>query len=361
MMKETLREYVDSRGVKMRVDRLQGVIHGVKILGLVSRNGRHYLAEALVRAVGLYEGAKVNVNHANGSPTCPRDYRDRIGSMRNVRLRPEDGLFADFHFNPKHALAEQLIWDAENSPENVGFSHNVMARTTRRGERTEVEEITKVQSVDLVADPATTQGLFESQPEKTAKENEPSDAANSADNDQSSSEKEVSDDRNADRTVDCQNENEAEKAGETFLAGLCTETLRAERPDLVEELLADSRREIESLNQKLEQLLEADGAAQRQRRIREMLLEFNLPDPETADGSAKALVGGRFMQSLIKAADEEEIRELIKERAELARHFDGGNIRVDKTPFAHGKPLSQDQFRVEETINDTDSFVKAIT
>jgi hypothetical protein len=71
------------------------------------------------------------------------------------------GLRGDFHFNPKHALAEQLIWDAEHSPENVGFSHNVEARTSRRDGKVVVEEITRVQSVDLVADPATTRGLFE--------------------------------------------------------------------------------------------------------------------------------------------------------------------------------------------------------
>ena len=39
-MNETLQEFVDSRGVRMRVDRGAGVIRGVKILGLTSRNGR---------------------------------------------------------------------------------------------------------------------------------------------------------------------------------------------------------------------------------------------------------------------------------------------------------------------------------
>ena len=53
--------------------------------------------------------------------------------IRDVKAGGE-GLFADFHFNPKHALAEQLLWDAEHAPENVGFSHNVEARTARRGE-----------------------------------------------------------------------------------------------------------------------------------------------------------------------------------------------------------------------------------
>jgi hypothetical protein len=134
----------------------------VKVLGLESRNGRSYLPEALTQAAPLYEDAKVNVNHARGNPAGPRDYQDRIGTMRNVALRPNEGLFGDFHFNPKHALAEQLMWDAEHSPENVGFSHNVEARTARQGERVVVEAITRVQSVDLVADPATTRGLFES-------------------------------------------------------------------------------------------------------------------------------------------------------------------------------------------------------
>jgi hypothetical protein len=65
------------------------------------------------------------------------------------------------HYNPQHALAGQLEWDAEHSPESVGLSHNVMAQTTKRGEHTVVEAITRVLGVDLVADPATTRGLYE--------------------------------------------------------------------------------------------------------------------------------------------------------------------------------------------------------
>ena len=127
-MTELLQEFFDARGVRMRVDRQAGVVRGVKILGLQSRNGRTYLPEALAQAAPLYEGAKVNVNHPKGNPGGPRDYQDRMGVIREVAVR-DDGLFADFHFNPKHALAEQLLWDAEHAPENVGFSHNVEART----------------------------------------------------------------------------------------------------------------------------------------------------------------------------------------------------------------------------------------
>lgn len=157
---ETLREYVTS-GPGCKVDRQNGVIRGVKVLGLESRNGRTYKAEALRQAAKLYESAKVNVNHPKGNPNGTRDYQDRIGQLRGVTMR-DGGLYADLHFNPKHALAEQLIWDAEHAPEAVGLSHNVEARTGRgAGGRVVVEEITRVQSVDLVADPATTRGLFE--------------------------------------------------------------------------------------------------------------------------------------------------------------------------------------------------------
>src|SRR3954469_20682359 len=160
-MSELLQEFVDSGQQRLRVDRAAGVIRGVKLLGLSSRNGRRYREDALLSAVGLYEGAKVNINHPKGSPLSPRDYQDRLGVIRGVEFRAGVGLFGDLHFNPKHVLSEQLVWDAEHAPQNVGLSHNVLARTVREGNETLVEAITKVQSIDLVADPATTSGLFE--------------------------------------------------------------------------------------------------------------------------------------------------------------------------------------------------------
>ncbi len=155
-----LTEYTTSRGTTLRVDSAAGVIHGVKVLGLSSGNGRSYLKEAVSRAAHLYEGARVNVNHPVPGTSRARDYRDRLGVLRGVRVI-DDGLAADLHFNPKHPLAEQLLWDAEHAPENVGLSHNVQGRTTRRGEQTIVEEIISVHSVDLVTEPATTKSLFE--------------------------------------------------------------------------------------------------------------------------------------------------------------------------------------------------------
>ena len=158
----TLREYVNSPQPHGRIDRRRGVINGVKILGLTSRNNRRYPLETLTEAIPLYQNAKVNLNHPDGNPTEPRRYQDRFGLVRNVRVIENEGLFADCHFNPKHLYAEQLLWDAENAPENVGFSHNIEAEVVQESDMQIVQKILTVRSVDLVADPATTQGLFES-------------------------------------------------------------------------------------------------------------------------------------------------------------------------------------------------------
>jgi len=156
---ERLQERVNSGGLNLAVDATNGIIRHVKVLGPKSANGREYLPEAMRRAKGLYEGKAVNVDH--GQPGDRRSYRDRLGRLAGVEVRP-DGIFADLHFNPKHPLAEQLAWDAEHAPGNVGLSHDASGRTVRKGGTVVVEEITAVHSVDLVADPASTKGLFES-------------------------------------------------------------------------------------------------------------------------------------------------------------------------------------------------------
>ena len=137
-----------------------GVIRGVKLLACARRTAAATRSTPR-RGRRLYEGAKVNINHPKGHPLSPRDYQDRLGVINGVEFRTNQGLFGDLHFNPKHMLSEQLMWDAEHASQNVGLSHNVLARTSRQGDETVVEAITKVQSIDLVADPATTRGLFE--------------------------------------------------------------------------------------------------------------------------------------------------------------------------------------------------------
>ena len=164
----------------MKVDREHSVVRGVKIIGRNSKNGRDYTEPALRGAVQMYEGAPVNVDHPEKFGN-PRGYRDRFGRLRDVRAEA-DGLYGDLHYNPHHAVAEQFLYDAEHSPENLGLSANHLFRGERRNGRMVVESIAKVISVDLVADPATTRGLFESLENPMADEmlsgNAPAPAAN---------------------------------------------------------------------------------------------------------------------------------------------------------------------------------------
>ena len=112
---ESLVEFTAGGRTALVVDRENGVIKGVKILGLESANGRSYRPAALQKAKGLYEGAMVNVDHPAGKASDPRRYADRLGHLEGVEQRA-DGLYGNLHFNPKHAVAEQLAWDAEHAP-----------------------------------------------------------------------------------------------------------------------------------------------------------------------------------------------------------------------------------------------------
>ena len=303
-MSEHLQEYCDSRGVAVAVDAGRSVVRGVKILGLESKNGRSYSPKALEGAVALYEGAKVNVNHSKGGPLAPRDYQDRIGSIRDVSLRTGEGLFGDFHFNPKHALAEQLTWDAEHSPENVGFSHNVEARTSRRGDQVIVEAILKVQSVDLVADPATTRGLFES------------------------------------RTGSALESNTDSKA----VSELTIKQLRSLRPDLVETIVAEVQAERSELEAELDRLRAREAAYEQRAAAGRLLREFGLPDPESGDRLARQITSESFVESLMAAADEAEMRRLVEERARLVEQVRRASVWPSS---GVGAARSREQSRVD--------------
>lgn len=312
-MSELLQEFVDSGSHKLRVDRTSGVIHGVKLLGLSSNNGRRYQESALAEAVSLYEGAKVNINHPKGHPLSPRDYQDRLGVIHQVELRPQQGLFGDLHFNPKHALSEQLMWDAEHASQNVGLSHNVLARTTRQGDETVVEAITKVQSIDLVADPATTRGLFEQASPPIAWDN------------------------------------------------LTIEQLELHRPDLLHELRQTQAAQLEQVQSQLDQAAAREAAHGRRGRIVELLQEHNLPLPDSRDEASRRIVSDHFVETLLGATDDAALRRLVEERAAIVRSASRWNTdRGGSNP----RPVSRDQLAVSHGTNgvvrDAQEFAAAI-
>lgn len=144
-----------------QVDRDAGVIRGVKILGRESRNGREYTPAALEQAARLYQGRAVNLNHARRHDE-QRPVEAGIGWLEDVEVRPQ-GIFGDLHYLKSHPHAECLIEAALRNPRRFGLSHHAEGRVTRRAGREVVESIERVRSVDVVQNPATNNGLFESE------------------------------------------------------------------------------------------------------------------------------------------------------------------------------------------------------
>ncbi len=300
-------EYSDSRGTTVTVDRKSGLISGVKILGLESRNGRSYLPEAIRQAAGLYEGKRVNVDHSRSADS--RSYRDRMGRLQNVAAR-EDGLYGDLFVNPQHVLAEQLFWDAENSPENVGLSHDVSGKVTRRAGKATVESIDAVRSVDLVAEPATTAGLFEDEEPELEETEIP--------------------------------------VMEIDLKEATLDQLTAERPDLLEafkQTLAESAEakakdeQIKTLTEEVATMKADTAKAILEAAIAKELAEAKL-DPEN-----KTACPDHFVEQLYGIADAEKRKPIIEDRKKLveaagskskpiseSRHSDGGSGLQEMTP-----------------------------
>jgi hypothetical protein len=147
----------------MEVDRDEGIIRGVKILGLVSDNNRKYLPEAVRKAKSLYEGIKVNINHPAESGDV-RNAEDRFGKLINVKYVEGEGLYGDLMFLKSHPMAERICEAAERNDMNdtFGLSHNAQGDGQEDDQGCfVVSSIVEVRHVDLVADPATTKSLRE--------------------------------------------------------------------------------------------------------------------------------------------------------------------------------------------------------
>lgn len=146
-----------------QVDREAGVIRGVKILGRTSRNHRVYTDAALNQAAYLYEGLAVNLDHpAPSQAGAGRAVAEGFGWLTSVGVR-EAGVFGDLHYLRSHPQAEMIAEAAERNPRRFGLSHNALGQVRHRDGQCIVEAIDKVHSVDIVQNPATSSGLFESE------------------------------------------------------------------------------------------------------------------------------------------------------------------------------------------------------
>lgn len=143
-----------------KIDAPAGIVRDVRILGRVSKNGRRYSDKAIESAAKLYDGRKVNVNHIREGKG-DRPFQDFFGEIRNVRMM-EGEVRGDLHYLTTHDQAAKFAEAAQKFPRSFGLSHHAEGVTKRDGKETIVEDVTAVVSVDLVSDPASNSGLFES-------------------------------------------------------------------------------------------------------------------------------------------------------------------------------------------------------
>ena len=155
-----------------RIDETAGIVKGVKLLGLKSKNRRDYNTPGVRRgAVKMLENAPIYIDHPDmSSIRKTRRYGDKFGFVMpgTVSFVESQGYFGDIRYNTSHQLASTFLFDVKNAPKTLGMSINGDFRSggTNSSGDVLVEELLALRSVDLVTSPATTAGLFEHEEEK---------------------------------------------------------------------------------------------------------------------------------------------------------------------------------------------------
>lgn len=139
------------------------VVNNIAILGEKSKNGYRYLRDAMKRAVSLFEGVKVFINHPSSEElkVRRRDVRNLAGKLTNARFDESAVKIRGNFVGLPNDMGKLFVDIAETMPEVAGMSQNASGRFGKDNGEKVCEEITEVFSVDLVASPATNAGVFE--------------------------------------------------------------------------------------------------------------------------------------------------------------------------------------------------------
>jgi len=152
------------------LDTSNHIVKDVCIFGSrVSKNGYIYTDKAINSLCEKTHGAKFFINHPSQSEVKERDGVRDIQHWAGVFLNPRregEKVKADLKVRPTYW---DLVYDvATMQPANVGNSINsrVKVMQNEKGEES-IADIDYLKSIDLVANAATTQNLWESVPEDT--------------------------------------------------------------------------------------------------------------------------------------------------------------------------------------------------
>jgi hypothetical protein len=149
-----------------KLNRDANIISGTTLITRNSSNGinhkRVYSEKALRQIAGMAEGLPAFLNHTTPDQAFkPRPVQDLIGRHVNVRYDPTTGkVLSDLHLVEHHA--PMVFSLAERLGDQVGNSLVSKGLIKMEGDTEVVDDIVALRSADLVSDPASTKGLFES-------------------------------------------------------------------------------------------------------------------------------------------------------------------------------------------------------
>ena len=148
-----------------QVDRGSNLIRNVSLCGTRSKNNRTYTPKALQDAVRLYQGAAFYLDHPTKRELSEREgvrsVLDLAGEIVNPRLSG-DRVRGDLHLLDREPVKSLVFALAEQMPHMAGMSHRARGVVRPSPSGDVVESLEAVSAVELVTDPATTAGLFES-------------------------------------------------------------------------------------------------------------------------------------------------------------------------------------------------------
>ena len=295
------------------------MIRGVKVLGLESRNGRTYLPEALAQAAPLYEDAKVNVNHPKGNPGGPRDYQDRIGTIRHVPCRPGEGLVRRLPLQSQARLGGTT---------DVG-------RRARAGER----------------------GLFAQRRGAGGPARRP--GGGRSDHPRAKRRPGGRPGHDA-RPVRVGGDNRGRPTPRDDAEPATLDDLKRDYPEVGREHSAGSRRPRSAgFKQEVDRLTALEAIRQKRSLARRLLREFDLPEPDAADPWAKTVVSQPVPGIAVGGARRASDARPGGRAARLVRTLADGDGRARPR---RARPQSRDQHLVYAAgASDAKSFVEAIT
>lgn len=292
---ETFQEAFNLSLSEAEIDYDHLVLKNVVLLGPVSTNGRIYPVETQKNALPLFEGIAAYVNHPKSQDMNePRDMRDLIGEHKNVRVVGNKTI-SDLHLIDNAVVRDVILPVAEQKSHIPGNSIVARGKMSKKEDGSYVvDQILAARSVDIVTEPATTKGLFTEGKQLFSSE------------------------------------------GEMELKDLTLESLKKDRPDLLEAILNSAKEQekviaLEAENSSLKtaigdkdkeiaELRIKEAKRERSALIESVIRETKIPDSvkyETKEGIKT--IKSYLVSAMERCESEEEMRKAASDLEEVYR------------------------------------------